>query len=269
MTQSKCIEPILFLTACVNPNGMAYTKLNNPEVRQSQYMYALDWYLKNTTFKILLVENSNCDFSSEYKDHIRSGRLEFLTFNGNGYARSKGKGYGEAVILDYGIRHSNLLKVLPTEEVFLIKVTGRLICKNISTLYARYHNKNIVYANLNKDDWNGNIASSQLVMAPKSFWEHSFLPKRERIDDRMYCHFEHILYDSIMEWRRSGGRHREFWISPMMEGVSGTSALKIENKGGIGVVLRYRIMYILRRFLGYRGYENPFYHGQPKSPIIV
>lgn len=143
------------------------------------------------------------------------------------------------------------------------------LCQNISTLYARYHNKNIVYANLNKDDWNGNIASSQLVMAPKSFWEHSFLPKRERIDDRMYCHFEHILYDSIMEWRRSGGRHREFWISPMMEGVSGTSALKIENKGGIGVVLRYRIMYILRRFLGYRGYENPFYHGQPKSPIIV
>ena len=28
---------ILFLTACVNPKGMAYTKLSNPEIRLQQY----------------------------------------------------------------------------------------------------------------------------------------------------------------------------------------------------------------------------------------
>lgn len=42
---------ILFLTACVNPKGMTYTKLSNPEIRLQQYKDALDWYLENTTMK--------------------------------------------------------------------------------------------------------------------------------------------------------------------------------------------------------------------------
>ena len=46
---------ILFLTACVNPKGMAYTKLSNPEIRLQQYKDALNWYLENTDMKILLV----------------------------------------------------------------------------------------------------------------------------------------------------------------------------------------------------------------------
>ena len=33
---------ILFLTACVNPKGMTYTKLSNPEIRLQQYKDALD-----------------------------------------------------------------------------------------------------------------------------------------------------------------------------------------------------------------------------------
>ena len=42
------MNQILFLTACVNPKGMAYTKLSNPEIRLQQYKDALDWYLENT-----------------------------------------------------------------------------------------------------------------------------------------------------------------------------------------------------------------------------
>ena len=46
------MENLIFLTACVNPKGMAYTKLSNPEIRLQQYKDALDWYLENTTMKI-------------------------------------------------------------------------------------------------------------------------------------------------------------------------------------------------------------------------
>lgn len=83
---------ILFLTACVNPKGMAYTKLSNPEIRLQQYKDALDWYLENTTMKILLVENSGYDFSDCYQKQIREGRLEFICYDGNDYDRRRGKG---------------------------------------------------------------------------------------------------------------------------------------------------------------------------------
>ena len=72
------MDQILFLTACVNPKGMTYTKLSNPEIRLLQYKDALDWYLENTSMKILLVENSGYDFSDCYQKQIREGRLEFI-----------------------------------------------------------------------------------------------------------------------------------------------------------------------------------------------
>lgn len=107
------MSTILFLTACVNPNGMAYTKLNNLEERLRQYKEALNWYLDHTDMRILLVENSGCDFSDCYQRQIDEGRLEFLCFEGNDYDRSRGKGYGEAAIMEYGIAHSRLIKTCP------------------------------------------------------------------------------------------------------------------------------------------------------------
>ena len=259
---------ILFLTACVNPKGMAYTKLSNPKKRLKQYKEALDWYLANTTLKILLVENTGYDFSEKYQMQIKKGRLEFISFEGNDFNRLRGKGYGEAGIMMYGIQHSLLIKNSPPKTL-IAKVTGRLLCKNINELAGHYHDVNTVYANFGKDDWNGNIATSQVVIAPLRFFSGYFLPRREEINDSQCRHFEHVLYDSIEDWKHSGGKHRMFWIPPVIEGVSGTSGAMINTQIKGGKLLRYRIMYFFRRFFGYRGYENPFYHGQPKKPIQV
>ena len=88
---------------------MAYTKLNNPEVRLKQYKDALDWYLENTDYNILLVENSGYDFSADYKEFIDRKRLEFISYNGNDYDRTLGKGYGEAQIMNYGFNNSTII----------------------------------------------------------------------------------------------------------------------------------------------------------------
>lgn len=261
------MELVIFLTACVNPKGMKYTKLSNSQIRLQQYKDALDWYLANTSLKILLVENSNVDFSEDYKAQIQDGRLEFIVYDGNMYDRSRGKGYGEASIIKYGLEHSKLLKNKPNILVF--KITGRLLCKNIEELCLRYHCRNTVYANFGKDDWNGNIATSQAIIAPKRFFSEYFLPRREEINDSQCYHFEHVLYDSIKDWKKAGGKHRMFWIPPVIEGISGTYGTTIDTKMTGSKLLRYRIMYFFRRFFGYRGYENPFYHGQPKKPIQV
>ena len=61
---------VILLTACVNPGGMPFTVLNDTSERLRQYREALDFYLRETTQPIVFCENTLCDFSEDYKEHI-------------------------------------------------------------------------------------------------------------------------------------------------------------------------------------------------------
>ena len=127
---------VILLTACVNPGGMPFTVLNDTSERLRQYREALDFYLRETTQPIVFCENTLCDFSEDYKEHISSGRLEYITFDGNNFDKSKGKGYGEALIMEEAFRISKLLGQCD----FVVKITGRLIVRNISTRQGQSKN---------------------------------------------------------------------------------------------------------------------------------
>lgn len=118
------------MTACVNPRGMSHTALQDPVVRAKQYRQALDFYIKETNLPIVFCENTMYDMSVDYKQYIDSGRLEFLTFDGNNYDKQRGKGYGEAVIMKYAVEHSNLIR----NSKYIIKITGRLIVTDIKRI---------------------------------------------------------------------------------------------------------------------------------------
>ena len=120
----------ILLTACVNPSGMSHTALQDPVVRAEQYRQALDFYIKETNLPIVFCENTMYDMSVDYKQYIDSGRLEFLTFDGNNYDKQRGKGYGEAVIMKYAVEHSNLIR----NSKYIIKITGRLIVTDIKRI---------------------------------------------------------------------------------------------------------------------------------------
>ena len=79
---------VILLTACVNPNGMVKTVLQDSYIRQTQYENTLLFYLMQTNYKIVVVENTSCDFSERFKSYILSERLEFITFNGNNFEKS-------------------------------------------------------------------------------------------------------------------------------------------------------------------------------------
>lgn len=144
-----------------------------------------------------------------------------------------------------------------------------MLCSNIEIICEHCHKLDTVYANIAKDDWGGNISNSQFVIAPLSFWKDYFFPKREKIDDSTRYHFEHLLYDSICNWKKMGNHHREFWVLPKINGVSGTTGNQISVEISGSQLLRYRIMFVLRQYFGYRGYDNPFYHGQPKKTLEI
>ena len=112
---------VLLLTACVNPKGMAFTELQNADIRYSQYIEAIKYYVNETNFPIVVVENTNTVLYSGFQREIHMGRMEFLLFDGNRFDLSLGKGYGEGEILRFAFAHSKLLE----KYEFVIKITGR------------------------------------------------------------------------------------------------------------------------------------------------
>jgi len=218
-------EPIILLTACINPEGAENTVLQDCEERLKQYKLALDWYLQNTTNKITFVENSGYDISPLYRNQIEKGRLEVMTFQGNDYDKSRGKGYGEALIIEYAFNNSKFIN----ETSQIVKVTGRLIISNIKTLMKTSGRYQTVYIARQKIAPIGIMSISYFFIAPSKFFTDFFLHKLNLIDDSKPYYFEMLLMDEICNWERKGGKWREFWLPIQVYGISGSTGLSYNH----------------------------------------
>ena len=206
---------VILLTACVNPGGMPFTVLNDTSERLRQYREALDFYLRETTQPIVFCENTLCDFCEDYKEHIASGRLEYITFDGNNFDKSKGKGYGEALIMEEAFRISKLLGQCD----FVVKITGRLIVRNISQLVK--DNRRMITDTIQTFYPHDKMIDSRLVILPKSFCHKDFLAKKNSINDTQGYFFEHLLYDTIIS--RKKYVFVPFLHVPLIDGMSGST----------------------------------------------
>ena len=215
---------VILLTACVNPGGMPFTVLNDTSERLRQYREALDFYLHETTLPIVFCENTLCDFSEDYKEYINKGRLEYITFDGNNFDKSKGKGYGEALIMEEAFRKSVIIK--PSD--IIVKITGRLKVLNINILI----NDNIrLFANtIQTMNPSNDFVDSRVIISPFSFFQDSFLPQKKLINDNDNLFFEHVLFKSLIQ--RKCFMFIPFLHIPEILGMSGSNgtAYKPENR---------------------------------------
>lgn len=246
------MKKVILLTACVNPNGMALTALQDTDERLKQYEDALNWYLINTNLPILFVENTDCDISPKYKAWIEKGRLEMLTFRGNDYPRVLGKGYGEAKILEHALNHSIFLK----DTDIIIKITGRLICRNINTIIRRCKRPDTMMSEVIKDRWNRMQCKSQVVVLPKRYLKDFFLPCSDHLNDTEHYWFEHLLWDASIKWQQNVGRFREFVSLPKIMGQSGSMGTMYTVSTWDIVIQPLRVF--IHRFFHYYGSLKPF-----------
>ncbi len=230
---------VILLTACIQPKGMSYTSLHNSEERKKQYIDAIKFYLAKTSQYIVFVENSNTDISSLFKTDIYSGRLECLTYEGN-KNKARGKGFGECEIIKYALENS--ITIHNKKNNRIIKITGRLIVKNIETL-IKIHcwllpQKSII-CTINSDL---SFLDSRCIIAPVDFYK-IFLNRMNKIDDSTGYYFEHAFLDTIIFEKEYS--YCPFYIQPNIVGISGTSGLIYEcNNHNIIQKLRY-IRYVL------------------------
>lgn len=227
---------VILLTACINPGGMSHTVLQAPEIRKQQYISAIRYYLENTQIPIVFVENTNTDISGEFSKADISKRIEFITFNGNDFDKSKGKGYGEALMIEYALKHSAFLN----KSSFVIKVTGRLYVDNIDELVCEMQSPDCIYANLVRGNC-GLERKSYFLGAPISFLTNYFLSRKQEIDESKKVYFERHLYNECIKWIEDGGKVKEFRHPILVSGVSGSTgkAYPREKFPYIKALLRY------------------------------
>lgn len=212
---------VILLTACINPNGMAYTVLQDRDVRLQQYREALDWYLTHVKNKIVFVENTGYDISPLYEGYIKSGQLEVLSFQGNDFDKSKGKGYGEALMIEYALKYSNFLM----DNTFIVKITGRLVIENFKELIHVMKSSECVYASLVRGKY-GMERKSYFFGAPKRFLSDYFLKSKDKINDNAGVYFENHLFNKSLDWVKDGGKAKEFKRPILVNGISGSNGEK-------------------------------------------
>ena len=208
--------PIL-LTACVNPNDMTHTALQDTQERMNQYKRAILWYIEHTDLPVVVVENSNTDLLAEFANFIKEGRLEYIFFDGNNYPRELGKGLGEALIIKYALDNSYILKSYDS----FIKITGRLILNNINDIIHKVK-PGVIYSNTIFIDGKG-VNFCHVFIANRNFILNYFLPYIVKLDDSKGFYFEHLLFEAISKWERNGGNHSEFFHELKVMGRRGTN----------------------------------------------
>lgn len=130
-------EPILLLTACIDPRGMRETVRSNPEIRRQDYLRAFDRWVKESQFqKIVFCENSGADLSEFARIASDSSKeVELLSFVAPKYPAHLGKSYGEILVLEYAIQRSSVID----ENSRIMKCTGRLFLLSHNSYY--WHGK--------------------------------------------------------------------------------------------------------------------------------
>lgn len=205
----------IFLTACISPNGMVFTKLQDAHVRKQQYIKALHYYLQNTDLPVVFCENTECDFSDHFRYYIQLGRLEYLTFRGNDYDKSRGKGYGEACIIKYALSHSSILQ----KSRFVLKITGRLLVENIqhiiSTSFTSFHRLFRCSFTYNE------FIQSHCFLVDTHSLSEIMQCNIETINDTQGFYFEHFMHTELV--KRKDLLVIPFIFPLIVNGVSGTN----------------------------------------------
>jgi hypothetical protein len=224
-------DTVLLLTACISPNGMSYTAVQNPMEREAAYLAALSYYLDNTRFRIVFCNNSGEDISSKIMDN--EGRVEFLSYLGNDYDKSLGKGYGEFQIIEYAFEHSKLL--LSCKRI--VKITGKLKVRNLPEILKHSdwlfgQDADFILVNTpspkSADNNLGGVVDSRCIVGNRTFFER-FLSVGNLINDSAGYYFEHLLYKVCEDYRKHS-IVAEFPLPLMIEGNSWTSGAAYRYK---------------------------------------
>lgn len=230
----------ILLTATINTSGVANMALTDAKIRARQYANACAFWAEQAGISPILLENSDANVS-EIVDRINAtsprSPLNGLAFNGQGFDRSLGKGFGEQMTLSRGIAN------FPGEsDEWIVKCNGRYTVTNFSAVRPDIHNQASDIVGIFRKDLS--YFDSRFFAAKRFFWTTYFLPRGESISDQPGCWFENVLARAVHAAMADGARWSLFVAAPRLKGVSGTTG---RNMNGVFSHQKQQILYAMSR----------------------
>jgi hypothetical protein len=235
---------LILLTGCIDTKNMFRTQLHDIQVRRQQYLDSIKFYLNETDLPLLFVENSGNDLSYSFAEEINSKRLEILTFNGNEFDRSLGKGFGEMLILEHAVLFSKLF----AQADFVFKITGRYKVLNINS-FINYCSQNQGIDLLVNFKPDLSFADSRFFGAKMLFYKDVLLSFKSLVNDAESVFFEHALSKAVHESIINGYQYSGLYPYPRFSGFRGTDGSHI-NDSWIYWILKQTLYKILTSIQG-------------------
>lgn len=211
------MNAVILLTGTIDPQNMVFTKLNDPEIRKSQYLKSIKFWLQNFDLPVVFVENSGNDLSAYFEEELYSGKLEMLSFYGNNFDKTLGKGFGEMSCLEYALVKSKSIK----SNSLIFKITGRFKVLNFPNFYNFIRNAPELQLLLDFK-YNLSFCDSRIFGFTPDFFFKYLSPYKEIINDTNGIFFEHILARAALNAIADNYIFYPFPSSPRIEGISGT-----------------------------------------------
>ena len=131
------INPSVILTTSIDvAPEMPFVAERDKDKRLQQYQDTRKWWLDNTPYNLVVVENTGYDLALKDDD-----RIEFISFNANKLEIiERGKGFAEGIALVEAYKKSAFLRGTKTH----IKCSGRYIVKNIIEIVDDFCEKEVL-----------------------------------------------------------------------------------------------------------------------------
>jgi len=210
----------LLLTATIDPGDIVFVERRCPQIRENDYINALEKWVQTNISSIIFCENSNYN-SEKIKNLLKSQTIlktEYLGFNGQTFPKELGKGYGELIIIKYALQNSSIIN----DCEFVIKVTGRYFIKNIKKIIDILARDKDVYimADLRRNlTW----ADSRVFAFKPSFVLDYLSKYQDMINDSKGVYLEYVLARAILRAISDGHKWIPLPTKPIIIGYSGTS----------------------------------------------
>lgn len=199
-------EYVLLMTACINPK-IEKLHRTDPEIRIKDYQDALKFWLSCSDYrldKIVFVENSGYDLCSirELIDshNIYDKEVEIIQTNSNFIPDGIHYGYAELAMVDYVVENSALMQ----HSQYFIKVTGRLVFKQLSDLLNRNPDDFLFSVDFRENTLfvkqPQRFVTTQLMIFDISFYKENFLNIKDELNQQRRL-IENLFYEKLIDYK--------------------------------------------------------------------